>query len=152
MVDKCGGLPLAIIVLSGLLSHKRGLGEWQMVKDRLWKNIEDDSIEISYILSLSYNDLSTALKQCFRYFGIFPEGQVLEAENIMRLWMAEGMAGNGTGTGTTEPGRTGTGTEPGTIGRNRTGTGNSGKKSVNPSRTGNGPVPDRKPGPNCYKL
>ncbi|KAH0681942.1 hypothetical protein KY289_019694 [Solanum tuberosum] len=90
MVNKCGGLPLAIVVLSGLLSQKRGLGEWQKVKDRLWKNIEDDSIEISYILSLSYNDLSTALKQCFLYFGIFPEDRVLEAENIIRLWMAEG--------------------------------------------------------------
>ncbi|WMV23230.1 hypothetical protein MTR67_016615 [Solanum verrucosum] len=95
MVDKCGGLPLAIVVLSGLLSHKKGLGEWQKVKDRLWKNIEDDSFEISNILSLSYNDLSTALKQCFLYFGIFPEDQVLEAENIIRLWMAEGFIPNG---------------------------------------------------------
>ncbi|KAH0692350.1 hypothetical protein KY285_019447 [Solanum tuberosum] len=95
MVNKCGGLPLAIVVLSGLLSHKRGLGEWQKVKDRLWKNIEDDSIEISYILSLSYNDLSTALKKCFLYFGIFPEDRVLEAENIIRLWMAEGFIPRG---------------------------------------------------------
>ncbi|KAH0678390.1 hypothetical protein KY284_019475 [Solanum tuberosum] len=95
MVNKCGGLPLAIVVLSGLLSHKRGLGEWQKVKDRLWKNIEDDSIEISYILSLSYNDLSTALKQCFLYFDIFPEDRVLEAENIIRLWMAEGFIPRG---------------------------------------------------------
>ncbi|XP_055800601.1 disease resistance protein RPP13-like [Solanum dulcamara] len=90
MVDKCGGLPLAIVVLSGLLSHKRGLDEWQKVKYNLWKNIKDDSIEISYILSLSYNDLSIALKHCFLYVGIFPEDQVLEAENIIRLWMAEG--------------------------------------------------------------
>ncbi|KAH0757018.1 hypothetical protein KY290_020511 [Solanum tuberosum] len=35
MVDKCGGLPLAIVVLSGLLLHKRGLDEWQKVKDHL---------------------------------------------------------------------------------------------------------------------
>ncbi|KAF3614445.1 hypothetical protein FXO38_35678 [Capsicum annuum] len=71
MVNKCGGLPLAIVVLSGLLSHKRGLEEWQMVKDHLWQNIKDDSIEISYILSLSYNDLSTVLKKYFLYFGVF---------------------------------------------------------------------------------
>ncbi|KAH0692351.1 hypothetical protein KY285_019448 [Solanum tuberosum] len=95
MVDKCGGLPLAIVVLSGVLLHKRGLDEWKKVKDHLWKNIKDDSIEISYILLLSYNDLSTALKQCFLYFGIFPEDQELEAENIMRLWMAEGFIPRG---------------------------------------------------------
>ncbi|KAK6790863.1 hypothetical protein RDI58_009944 [Solanum bulbocastanum] len=73
MVDRCGGLPLAVVVLSGLLSHKRGFEEWKKVKDHLWQHIKDDSIEISYILSLSYNDLSTALKQCFLYFGIIPK-------------------------------------------------------------------------------
>ncbi|KAH0759749.1 hypothetical protein KY290_023242 [Solanum tuberosum] len=96
MVEKCRGLPLAIVVLSGLLSHKKGLNEWQKVKDHLWKNIkEDKSIEISNILSLSYNDLSTALKQCFLYFGIFPEDQVLGADNIIWLWMVEGFIPRG---------------------------------------------------------
>ncbi|KAH0759729.1 hypothetical protein KY290_023222 [Solanum tuberosum] len=95
MVDRCGGLPLAIVVLSGLLSHKRGLEEWQKVKDRLWQNIKDDSIEVSYILSLSYNDLSTALKQCFLYLGMFPEDHVVHADHILRLWMAEGFIPRG---------------------------------------------------------
>ncbi|KAH0678384.1 hypothetical protein KY284_019469 [Solanum tuberosum] len=95
MVDKCGGLPLAIVVLSGLLSHKRGLEEWKKVKDNLWKNIKDDSIEVSYILSLSYNDLSTALKQCFLYFGIFPEDCVVPVDHILWLWMAEGFIPTG---------------------------------------------------------
>ncbi|MCD7466135.1 hypothetical protein HAX54_002541 [Datura stramonium] len=95
MVDKCGGLPLAIVVLSGLLSHKRGLEEWQKVKDHLWQKIKDDSIEISYILSLSYNDLPTVLKHCFLYFGNFPEDKVVDAENIIWLWMAEGFVPRG---------------------------------------------------------
>ncbi|KAH0678428.1 hypothetical protein KY284_019513 [Solanum tuberosum] len=91
MVEKCRGLPLAIVVLSGLLSHKKGLNEWQKVKDCLWNNIiEDKSFEISSILSLSFNDLSPALKQCFLYIGVFPEDEVIDAENIIRLWMAEG--------------------------------------------------------------
>ncbi|XP_059308569.1 disease resistance protein RPP13-like [Lycium ferocissimum] len=94
MVDKCKGLPLAIVVLSGLLSHKRGLEQWQEVKDHLWKNIkrdsEKDSVPISYILLLSYNDLPTELKNCFLYFGIFPEDHVIPAEDITRLWLAEG--------------------------------------------------------------
>ncbi|XP_060186825.1 disease resistance protein RPP13-like [Lycium barbarum] len=94
MVHKCKGLPLAIVVLSGLLSHKRGLEQWQKVKDHLWKNIkrdsEKDSVPISYILSLSYNDLPIELKKCFLYFGIFPEDHEIPAEDIMRLWLAEG--------------------------------------------------------------
>ncbi|PHT53963.1 hypothetical protein CQW23_08425 [Capsicum baccatum] len=95
MVDTCGGLPLAIVVLSGLLSHKRELEEWQKVEDHLWKNIKDDSIEISYIISLSYNDLPTVLKQCFLYFGVFPEDRVIYADDIMQLWMAEGFIPRG---------------------------------------------------------
>ncbi|KAK4720760.1 hypothetical protein R3W88_010993 [Solanum pinnatisectum] len=64
--------------------------------NHLWKNIkEDKSIEISNILSLSYNDLSTALKQCFLYFGIFPEDQVVKADDIIWLWMAEGFIPRG---------------------------------------------------------
>uniref|UniRef100_M1CY34 EDNR2GH5 protein n=1 Tax=Solanum tuberosum TaxID=4113 RepID=M1CY34_SOLTU len=96
MVEKCRGLPLAIVVLSGLLSHKKGLDEWQKVKDHLWKNIiEDKYIEVSNILSLSYSDLSTALKQCFQYFGIFPEDKVVDAENIIWLSMDEGFIPRG---------------------------------------------------------
>uniref|UniRef100_K4CDS0 Uncharacterized protein n=1 Tax=Solanum lycopersicum TaxID=4081 RepID=K4CDS0_SOLLC len=70
---------------------------WQReVKDHLWKNIkEDKSIEICNILSLSYNDLSTALKQCFLYFSIFPEDQVVKADNIIWLWMAGGFIPRG---------------------------------------------------------
>ncbi|KAH0694967.1 hypothetical protein KY285_022064 [Solanum tuberosum] len=90
MVEKCRGLPLTIVVLSGLLSHRWGIDKWQNVKDCLWKDIEEDSIEISYILSLSFNDLSAALKKCFLYFGVFPEDRVIDADDIMWLWMAEG--------------------------------------------------------------
>ncbi|PHT81104.1 hypothetical protein T459_14119 [Capsicum annuum] len=95
MVDKCGGLPLAIVVLSGLLSHKKGLEEWKKVKTQLWQNIKDDSLEISFLLSLSYNDLPTALKQCFLSFGMFPEDYVIYAENIIWMWMAEGFIPRG---------------------------------------------------------
>ncbi|XP_009618211.3 disease resistance protein RPP13-like [Nicotiana tomentosiformis] len=90
MVERCGGLPLAIVVLSGLLSHKKGLVEWKKVKAHLWRHMQNNSIEISHILSLSYNDLSTELKQCFLYFGIFPEDSVINTEKLMCLWMAEG--------------------------------------------------------------
>ncbi|KAL3338837.1 hypothetical protein AABB24_027790 [Solanum stoloniferum] len=96
MVEKCRGLPLAIVVLSGLLSYGKELNQWQKVKDHLWKYIkEDKSIKISNILSLSYNDLSTALKQCFLYFGIFPEDKVVKADDIIWLWMVEGFIPRG---------------------------------------------------------
>ncbi|MCD9642184.1 hypothetical protein HAX54_028867 [Datura stramonium] len=90
MVERCGGLPLAIVVLSGLLSHKKGIQEWKKVKAHLWRHMQNNSIDISHILSLSYNDLSTELKKCFPYVGLFPEDSVINTEKLTRLWMAEG--------------------------------------------------------------
>ncbi|XP_060174809.1 disease resistance protein RPP13-like [Lycium barbarum] len=95
MVGKCGGLPLAIATLSGLLSHKRGLEEWERVKEHLWSHVKNDSIAISDILSLSYNDLPTVLKYCFLYLGIFPEDRPIIAKNLMWLWMADGLIPRG---------------------------------------------------------
>ncbi|KAH0684891.1 hypothetical protein KY289_022643 [Solanum tuberosum] len=90
MVEKCGGLPLAIVVLGGILSYRKGVDEWQKVKTHLWQHMKNDSVEITYILSLSYNDLSFELKQCFLYIGIFQEDHVIDAEKLMHLWLAEG--------------------------------------------------------------
>ncbi|XP_070028397.1 disease resistance protein RPP13-like isoform X1 [Nicotiana tabacum] len=90
MVEKCRGLPLAIVVLGGLLSHRKGVDEWQKVKTHIWQHMKNDSIEINHILSLSYNDLSFELKQCFLYFGIFREDEVIDTEKLMYLWLAEG--------------------------------------------------------------
>ncbi|XP_060176172.1 putative disease resistance RPP13-like protein 3 isoform X2 [Lycium barbarum] len=95
MVGKCGGLPLAIAALSGLLSHKKGIEEWERVKEHLWNHVKDDFIAILDILSLSYKELPTVLKHCFLYFGIFPEDSQIDAENIMWLWMADGLIPRG---------------------------------------------------------
>ncbi|XP_060174796.1 disease resistance protein RPP13-like [Lycium barbarum] len=72
-------------------AHKRRLEEWERVKEHLWRRVKDDFIEISDILSLSYNDLPTVLKHCFLYLGIFPEDRQIKAENLMWLWMADGL-------------------------------------------------------------
>ncbi|KAH0684893.1 hypothetical protein KY289_022645 [Solanum tuberosum] len=90
MVDKCRGLPLAIVVLGGLLSYRKGVDEWQKVKTHLWQHMKNDSVEITHILSLSYSDLSFELKQCFLYIGIFQEDRMIDTEKLMYLWLAEG--------------------------------------------------------------
>lgn len=56
MVGKCGGLLLAIVVLSGLLLHKKS-SDWFKVKDHMWRQLKSDSVEMKKILSLSYADL-----------------------------------------------------------------------------------------------
>ncbi|KAM3305043.1 disease resistance protein RPP13 [Capsicum chacoense] len=90
MVEKCRGLPLAIVVLGGLLSYRKGMHEWQKVKTHLWQHMKNDSVEITHILSLSYNDLAIELKQCFLYIGIFQEDHAIDTVKLMYLWLAEG--------------------------------------------------------------
>lgn len=40
-------------------------------------------------MTLSYDDLPYELQLCFLYFAAFPEGYVIEATRIMRLWISE---------------------------------------------------------------
>ena len=56
MVKRCGGLPLAIVVLGGILAAKNTSREWDVIykndKSRRW--LEDG---VSKVLALSYHDL-----------------------------------------------------------------------------------------------
>ncbi|KAJ4724309.1 Disease resistance protein [Melia azedarach] len=89
MVQKCAGLPLAIVVLGGFLSTKKPQ-EWRMVRDHIWRHLRSDSIQISYLLDLSFNDLSHELKLCYLYLSLFPEDYEINVEKLLRLLVAEG--------------------------------------------------------------
>ncbi|XP_058115144.1 putative disease resistance RPP13-like protein 3 isoform X2 [Magnolia sinica] len=89
IVEKCHCLPLAIVVIGGLLSRKEPR-EWENVcKTISWQFIKGD-VKISSILSLSYNDLPHRLKPCFLYLGNFPEDYEFHTMELIRMWAAEG--------------------------------------------------------------
>ncbi|KAK0600313.1 hypothetical protein LWI29_013748 [Acer saccharum] len=90
MVQKCGGLPLAVIVLGGLLSNKTQLEKWKAVRDHIWQNLKKDNIHIPNLLALSFNDLNYQLKLCFLYLSLFPEDFEIDIGQLIRLWVAEG--------------------------------------------------------------
>ncbi|XP_074332781.1 putative disease resistance RPP13-like protein 3 [Apium graveolens] len=91
MVGKCRGLPLAIVVLSGLLSHNMSYEYWSKVKEHIWRHLKDYDLspQIGEILSLSYNDLSPQMKDCFLYLARYPEDHVIDLDELKRLWIAE---------------------------------------------------------------
>ncbi|KAL1825714.1 hypothetical protein ACET3Z_012492 [Daucus carota] len=98
MVKKCAGLPLAIVILGGILVTKPSLMEWEKVyADSLWslqkgKGLgEDQQRELFHVLVWSYNDLPPQLKPCFLYLGKFGEDEQIKAETLYQLWIAEGM-------------------------------------------------------------
>lgn len=91
IVQRCGGLPLAIVVLAGLLSRKEAVfSEWLKVSQSVNWQLKQELPQCEEILALSYADLPYYLKPCFLYLGLFPEDFEIPARRIALLWVAEG--------------------------------------------------------------
>uniref|UniRef100_A0A2N9F6A9 NB-ARC domain-containing protein n=1 Tax=Fagus sylvatica TaxID=28930 RepID=A0A2N9F6A9_FAGSY len=93
IIKRCGGLPLAIVTIGGLLSTKKKIAsEWCKFLDSLSSELESNPhlLDITKILSFSFQDLPYNLKACFLYFGMFPEDCVINCARLIRLWIAEG--------------------------------------------------------------
>ncbi|KAK1274207.1 Disease resistance protein RPM1 [Acorus gramineus] len=91
-INKCDGLPLAIVTLGGLLRTKRSAMEWNdTLKSLNWMLTNSPQLEkMSNILMLSFHDLPHYLKNCFLYCSAFPEDYRIKRKRIIRLWVAEG--------------------------------------------------------------
>lgn len=92
LVKRCGGLPLAVVVLGGLLSRKDPtFNAWLEVAENMdWESTIDGQ-QCLQILALSYSHLPHHyLKSCFLYLGCFPEDYQMKASELIRLWIAEG--------------------------------------------------------------
>ncbi|CAA7036699.1 unnamed protein product [Microthlaspi erraticum] len=89
MVTKCDGLPLAIVVLGGLMSRKRP-NEWNDVYATLWRRLKNDSIHFSTVFDLSFKELQHEMKLCFLYLSVFPEDYEIDVEQLICLLVAEG--------------------------------------------------------------
>lgn len=88
---KCYGLPLAIVVVAGLLSKKDKTRDWwKRVADSVSTYVARDPKQCLDVLALSYHHLPDHLKNCFMYFGVFPEDFAIPVWKLLRLWVAEG--------------------------------------------------------------
>ncbi|KAL7218012.1 hypothetical protein ACSBR2_011277 [Camellia fascicularis] len=94
ILNRCEGLPLAIVAISGLLStkDKSSVDEWDKIYRSLGAELQgNDKFQcMKKILSLSYIDLPCHLKFCFLYLSVFPEDCLIDHERLIRLWVAEG--------------------------------------------------------------
>lgn len=95
MVAQCGGLPLAIVVLGGLLMTKSTLSEWRTVHQNFNSYLRRgrssrENGRVHEVLALSYHDLPYQLKPCFLHMGNFPEDSKIPTRKLYQLWMAEG--------------------------------------------------------------
>ncbi|CAI9107981.1 OLC1v1007479C1 [Oldenlandia corymbosa var. corymbosa] len=90
IAHKCNGLPLMISVLAGLLSNMEP-DAWGIVEEKLKKGTLSIIEKCRATIELSYSHLPGQLKQCFLYFGAFPENKQVPVRKLLWLWMAEGI-------------------------------------------------------------
>jgi len=95
ILRKCGGLPLAIISIAGLLGQRRHtVEEWGSILNSVSSAVGGINCQIQKmkrILFLSYFDLPCYLKSCLLYLSVFPEDYSIDCRQLIRLWVAEGL-------------------------------------------------------------
>ncbi|GAB2267632.1 hypothetical protein Dimus_002613 [Dionaea muscipula] len=100
MLKRCEGLPLAIVVLGGVLATKSTLEEWQKVHENIDLYLGRRNMVVHSrshkgsvydVLAMTYYDLPYHLKPCFLYLGSFPEDFDIPAEKLYHMWIAEGL-------------------------------------------------------------
>ncbi|PHU07946.1 hypothetical protein BC332_24435 [Capsicum chinense] len=87
----CKGLPLAIVVIAGLLLKiGKSLDEWKSVSENITSLISTDlEVQCMRVLALSYHHLPHHLKPFFLYFATFPEDEQISVNKLVNLWVAE---------------------------------------------------------------
>ncbi|OEL35476.1 Disease resistance protein RPM1 [Dichanthelium oligosanthes] len=93
ILGKCGGTPLAIVSIAGLLASKpvHSKDQCQKIYGSLGAELETSPLleRLKKILELSYNDPPYHLKTCFLYLSIYPEDHKIRRKSVLRRWVAE---------------------------------------------------------------
>ncbi|KAL6908044.1 hypothetical protein ACP4OV_002214 [Aristida adscensionis] len=92
IVEACGGIPLAIRVIAGVLASKPAeREEWDMVEKHMESAMADPlSAEgMRKILSISYSDLPLDMRTCLLYLSCFPDN-FIRKDILIRKWVSEG--------------------------------------------------------------
>lgn len=92
------GLPLSIVVLAGILRSKELPAEWDEVMAQLAPPAREQqrggsggsSNSWPRIMSRAFDDLPHHLKSCFLYLAAMRESTPVDAQRLVRLWVAEG--------------------------------------------------------------
>ncbi|XP_027166202.1 putative late blight resistance protein homolog R1B-17 [Coffea eugenioides] len=91
IAEKCWGLPLALVVVAGVLATiEHDILVWKKFAESLTSTMVSGTDQWKKSLELSYEHLPYHLKACLLYFAAFREDEKIGAKSLMRLWIAEG--------------------------------------------------------------
>ncbi|CAN6310813.1 unnamed protein product [Urochloa humidicola] len=103
IAEKCGGMPLAVKAVAGVLRTREAKAEeWEEVlASPAWmvKGLPEDAMKPLY---LCYDDLPCHLKQCFLYCSLFPSDLAMDRRVLVQQWVAEGFVEIRAGAGVEE--------------------------------------------------
>ncbi|KAJ0979117.1 hypothetical protein J5N97_014591 [Dioscorea zingiberensis] len=90
IVEKCQGLPMVVKLLGCLLHSITEEDEWNSVQREI-RGVEEGEDSILQTLKVSYDQLPLHLKHCFAYCSVFPVEHEFDKDELVKLWMAEGL-------------------------------------------------------------
>ncbi|CAD6205709.1 unnamed protein product [Miscanthus lutarioriparius] len=91
IVQKCGGLPLAVEAIGSVLRFEENEEKWSDILDsELW-DLPTGEDTVLPALRLSYVRTPIDLKRCFVLFTLFPKGHIFMKENVVYLWISLGI-------------------------------------------------------------
>ncbi|XP_069153023.1 putative late blight resistance protein homolog R1B-17 isoform X2 [Solanum lycopersicum] len=99
IVEKCKGLPLALVLIAGVIVRGREGKEKEKEKD-FWVKIQNNldsftssniNSQIMNVMQSSYDHLPYQLKPLLLYFATLQKSERTPVSTLMQLWMAEGL-------------------------------------------------------------
>ncbi|KAK1298916.1 putative disease resistance protein [Acorus calamus] len=95
MVKKCGGLPLALMVIGSAMASKTTVQEWKHAASSMLElrtdKIEGMEVELLSSLKFSYDSLpDDTIKECFLYCCLYPEDDEIDNKDLVDYWVGEG--------------------------------------------------------------
>ncbi|KAL6906291.1 hypothetical protein ACP4OV_003892 [Aristida adscensionis] len=92
ILEKCDGLPLAIIAMSDVLKKEKRTDHWIKSYNSMNSADTEDSIKsMRRKLSIGYYELPYHLRMCLLYLSIFPARQVIKMKRLVHRWISQGI-------------------------------------------------------------
>ncbi|XP_066317151.1 disease resistance protein RGA5-like [Miscanthus floridulus] len=90
-LEKCDGIPLAIITMASLLVGKPTRTWSELYTTNVFGHKSNSAVEDTMrIFSFSFYDLPSPLRTCFAYLSKFPDDYVIDKSTLIWKWIAEG--------------------------------------------------------------
>ncbi|KAJ1274985.1 hypothetical protein BS78_05G101600 [Paspalum vaginatum] len=90
IIERCGGVPLAIKTLGAVLHDKKQISTWKAIRENNLWDVGSVNDRVFASLKLSYIHLADELKQCFTFCSIFPKGYRIYKDRLIGQWIAHG--------------------------------------------------------------